>query len=48
MSPPASGLPVMARQQPNASPKIRVFLADDELAVLRGLRLLLELAACRT
>jgi DNA-binding NarL/FixJ family response regulator len=33
----------MARQQPNASPKIRVFLADDELAVLRGLRLLLEL-----
>ena len=35
----------MARQHDTAAPKLRVFLADDEPVVLRGLRLLLSLEA---
>jgi DNA-binding NarL/FixJ family response regulator len=35
----------MARQHPSAASKTRVFLADDEPVVRRGLRLLLELEA---
>jgi DNA-binding NarL/FixJ family response regulator len=35
----------MARQQHSEAPKLRVFLVDDEPAVLRGLHLLLSLEA---